>query len=291
MKYRVLKGQRGQAMTELIVAGMFFLVPLFLAISAIGKFADVQHTAYMGARYATWERTVWYNDAGSPGSTFDGINNPNAKTDVAIQNEMAVRIINSHSGKPVISNTDGTATSFVNGTDPLWNDDAHTAYLDTYANVTNAASMAAPGGDFSGTVLSGISSVIDNVPGLSSLFGSVVPPLPSNTLATVNVSFSKIAATTEYARLWPTGDPGGGAWKGINVTAPGAILSNTWGANGVDATKRMVRTSVPTANLLGTTLQATVQGPMMVWDPVAMSGLDVGKVAPDVTPSDRLINH
>jgi hypothetical protein len=114
--------------------------------------------------------------------------------------------------------------------------------------------------------------------------------VPSNTLAVANVSFNKIAATSEYVRLWPTGGPNGAAWNGVNFTAPGAILSNTWGANGIGATTKMIQASVPTANLLGTTLKG-IQVPMMAWDPIAMSGLNVGQVAPDVTPPDRLIKH
>jgi len=55
-------GQSGQAMTEMVIAASFVLVPLFLLIPWLGKYIDLQHSAIQAARYEAWEYTVWYND-------------------------------------------------------------------------------------------------------------------------------------------------------------------------------------------------------------------------------------
>jgi len=51
---------RGQAMTELLIAASFILVPLFLLVPTLGKFIDMRHAAIQAARYQAWEYTVWY---------------------------------------------------------------------------------------------------------------------------------------------------------------------------------------------------------------------------------------
>jgi hypothetical protein len=55
--------QRGQAMTEMLVASAFVVVPLFLIIPTFGKYVDMKHAAVSSARYSAWERTVSFNDA------------------------------------------------------------------------------------------------------------------------------------------------------------------------------------------------------------------------------------
>lgn len=62
--------QIGQAMTEMVVASAFVVVPLFLIVSMLGKFIDMKHASVSAARYAAWERTVWHE---SNDSTFFGI--------------------------------------------------------------------------------------------------------------------------------------------------------------------------------------------------------------------------
>ena len=54
--------QSGQAMTEMVIAASFVLIPLFLLIPWLGKYIDLQQSAIQAARYEAWEYTVWYND-------------------------------------------------------------------------------------------------------------------------------------------------------------------------------------------------------------------------------------
>ena len=51
------RAQRGQALTEMAILAVI-LVPLFLAISILAKYAHLQQTAQQAARGAAWEATV-----------------------------------------------------------------------------------------------------------------------------------------------------------------------------------------------------------------------------------------
>lgn len=55
--------QQGQSMVEFIVAAATVLVPLFLILPILGKYADINMTAPQAARYMAWERTVWHDSA------------------------------------------------------------------------------------------------------------------------------------------------------------------------------------------------------------------------------------
>ena len=62
-------GQAGQAMTEMIIASSFVLIPLFLLIPWLGKYIDLTHSTVQAARYEAWEYTVWYSDVSTEAPT------------------------------------------------------------------------------------------------------------------------------------------------------------------------------------------------------------------------------
>ena len=269
--------QGGQSVAECLVAAVFFVVPLFLAIVALGKFADVQHVATMAARYGAWERTVWYDNAGTD---FTGINAPNQKTAGAIKGEIAARLFSTRtSAASTIRNTDGASAALVNGIDPMWRDARGAAFLSQYERFDAQAGRASPRRDIAGASVAAMAAV--SVRGLAGF----APPLPADTLAVSTVSLTDIARESGvYARLW-NGTPG--SWQGLDFSATGAILSNTWGANGSSGTRDMVARSVPTAQGLGAVVRAAKAG-IEPWDAVAASGIDVGRIDVDVVPDDRL---
>lgn len=273
--------QHGQAMVEFLVAALFFLLPLFLAIAVLGKFSDVQHTTQMAGRYAAWERTVWYDDTGS---RFDTLNGPNRKSDADIGHEIGVRLINDHSqAKTVIRNTDRNATTFANGIDPMWHDNAHTAYLQRYEQQDQALSRETPGTDLAGKAVSTIGNF-----SAAGFTGSMVPPLPSDNLAVATVSFRQIAKdSAAYQRLWPRDSVWRSPWNGVDFSSTAAILSNTWSANGSGATRAMVGESVPMSKGLGDVLGTVEMGLMHTWE-LTPPKAEFGKIAPDVVPGDRL---
>lgn len=272
----------GQALVEFIVAAVFFLVPLFLAIAALGKFSDVQHTANMAARYATWERTVWYDDAGSK---FNDINGSNQKSGLEIGHEVAARIINDRSSSTtVIKKTDRNATSYINGIDPLWHDAEHKALLDNYSQQAVTVTRTTPSSNLADGALAAVAAL----PLPTGVTGSIVPPVPNDTLAQVELSFKEIGRNSlSYQRLWPKTTVWGEDWKGLDFSARGGILSNTWYANGSGGTRNMVAESVPTAKGLGSSVNLVVNAAKLTWDPLTPP-IEFGRIAPDVVPGDRL---
>jgi len=266
----------GQATVELLVAALFVLIPLFVAIAAMGKFLDVQHTADMAARYAAWERTVWYEGTDS----FATLHEPNQKSAAAINSEVAARLLNDRSGNAsVIKSSDKTATTLANGIDPMWHDIAGTAYLKEFDRLATDASRETPTKDVSGKAVSELAKVQIN--GLLSF----VPPLPTDNLAVVKVSLKEVAKNSEvYKRLWSDT----AAWAGLDFEANGAILSNTWTANSNIGTRSMVAKSVPTAQGLGAFIETARDLGMAPWDPMLPGRVEVGKINVDVVPKDRL---
>jgi len=263
-------------MVEFLVAAVLVLVPLYLAIIAIGKFLDVQHTTDMGARYAAWERTVWYQQDTGKFATF---NAPNVKSADAIHKELAMRLLNDRSSDTIIQHTDKTSTTLGNGTDPLWRDAANVAYLDDYAQLESSVAQEKPAKDIAGATLNTLSKI--NVHGVVDF----IPPVPTDTLAVASVKFKDVAKKSDvYKRLWYAG-PG---WNGLDFEATGAILSNTWAANANEGTQRMVEVTVPTAQpALKAAINAVKTG-IAPWDPAIPSGIDPGKIAVDELPGDRL---
>lgn len=276
------RNQGGQALVEVIVVALFFLVPLFLAIVALGKFSDVQHTTNMAARYTAWERTVWY-EAG--GGQFNDVNAPNRKSAAQIRSEIAARLFNDRSTTTsVIADTDRNASGFVNGTDPMWRDNDGVAFMGDFHQASAGVTQARPQTDVAGAAF----GLVDALPLPSNVVGTLAPPLPSDTMASATVSLREMArASQAYQRLWPRAGVWGDAWAGLDFTATGGIVSNTWGANGSTGTRDMVALSVPTAQGLGKLVGSTVNAAILTWDPL-MPKVDMGRIDPDVVPGDRL---
>jgi Flp pilus assembly protein TadG len=277
-----VRRQTGAAMIEFIVGAIFVLVPLYLAVQALGKFADVQHTANAAARYAAWEKTAWFEDKAT---RFYTHNAPNQKTAAQIRNETMVRVLNDRRSSLKYSNTDKGATTFANGIDPLWHDAADVDYIKDPAKLTQTSNWASPSKDLLGAAI----GLIGAIPLPASVVGTVVPPVPTNTLASSTVQLQKVGGdSASYKRLWSKTFGLPEDWVGLDFDGRSAILSNSWGSNAVSGTKEMVRDSVPTARGLGTALEAAAWVSAGPWDPSIPIRLDMGKVAPDVVPPDRL---
>lgn len=276
-----LHKEGGAAMVEFLVIATFVLVPMYLAVQALGKFADVRSAAVSAARYSAWERTVWFDDASSD---FARHNAPNQKSTAAIANEVRVRVLNKRDDAQAYKSTDKAATTLANGTDPLWTDTAGKAYLTDPANVVTQIKQETPAKDFLAKVIGTINAI--SVP---SVTGTLAPPVPSQTMAVATVNLNKVAEDSDvYKRLWAKSEGLPDDWTGLNFTAQGAILSNTWAANASEGTRKVVASSVPTANGLGTAVETATRAVLLAWDPLQVPRIDLGKIAVDVVPPDRL---
>lgn len=272
---------RGAAMVEFVVIALFVLVPLYLAVQALGKLADVRSASSTAARYSAWERTVWSEDTTSD---FYKHNKPNQKTAAQIHNELLVRVLNDRSTAFKYKDSDKGATTFANGIDPMWQDSAGKDYLDDPANVVMTASFSKPTKDILGTVIGAFASLPTGV-----LTGTLVPPVPNKTLAVTTVNFNKVGEKSEvYKRLWSKSSGLPDDWTGLDFTTTGAVLSNTWAANSSQGTKAMVEASVPTANGMGDAVSLAHSAALLDWDALEIGRLKLGKVAVDVIPPDRI---
>lgn len=278
--------QSGAAMIEFIIAALFFLVPLFLAVQVIGKFADVQHGTDAAARYAAWERIVWFNDNGS---AFANKNAPNKKSDAEILHELRKRVFNDRHSALVYSDEDKKAPKKDGKKtptfDPLWTDNSGTPYLSDYAKAATVSTRAStPDKDYLGKVLEKIQVI--SVP---EVFDSAVPPVTNKTLTQSTFTLKDIAKdSVAYKRLWSPAH-GLAEWQGVSMSSQAAVLTNTWGANSNKGTRAMVQPVVPTAQLLGKTIGRAATAVMVPWQPTLIAQpLDMGRIGPDVVPGDRL---
>lgn len=94
----------GQALTELLVVGTFVLVPLFLIIPVVAKLISQKQDVEIAARYAAWERTVWYEEKPGGLDGYEGAD-PAVKSDAEIAAEVDARIF-SEDTRRIVSTTD-----------------------------------------------------------------------------------------------------------------------------------------------------------------------------------------
>src|SRR5262249_22335117 len=155
MNYRTRTPHRarnaGQAMVEFLIAATTVLIPLFLIVPLLGKYMDMKATAIQAARYAAWERTVWFGSTNWSAAQ---------KTDTQIQQEVQWRFF-SDSATLKFQDTDMNAGGWAGtGPKPLWRDRAGNPMLVTYnSDVTEASTTGATPG-LMNTILDPVVSAI-----------------------------------------------------------------------------------------------------------------------------------
>jgi hypothetical protein len=119
--------QAGQAMTEMVIAASFLLVPLFLLIPWLGKFIDLHQSAIQAARYEAWEYTVWYENANeAPDTTITQIplSTMPTKSIVDLQAEARQRFFSreAYSSDPDERDLINEGSWVITDANPLWRD-------------------------------------------------------------------------------------------------------------------------------------------------------------------------
>jgi hypothetical protein len=191
--------QRGQSMTEFLVA-MAAIVPLFLGIVYMGKFADIKHQAVQASRFAAFERAL------DPDATHESV--------AVLQEETRERFFTDgarNQGKIGFQDTTaGLATAGttnlgwyeVNGTTPLIEDYSgiqvnvvsKSMDIGTFTAINESASKAFNGLNSGGQIEADVQVPIVNIANL---------PAPLNNL---NLT---VAATTVVA---------GDSWQGASTS-------------------------------------------------------------------------
>jgi hypothetical protein len=244
----------GQAMTEFVITATLFLIPVFLIIPLLGKYADMKSAVVQAARYNAWERTVWYANTASSSGTWPG----NDKTDAAIRTEMTSRF-------------------FVND---LWYDRGGAGMVGATANTIS-------NGDPPGTLTSVFNFIFQALSYITSPLGTFELELKglyagTATLTTANIN--PIGVVTG-------GTAGMEDWGSLNlgIADTNVILANGWGANGTDHVKEQTEALTITSLLSNPVIDALrwVLAAAGFWE-LAPTVLEFGKIVPDEVPPDRL---
>lgn len=242
-------GQRGQALTEFVIGAVLFLIPLFLIIPLLGKYADIKASAIQAARFNAWERTVWYGQSASSTGDWEG----NDKSEATIRSEMA--------GKFLVSE--------------LWYDRAGVAMLSGSSNsITNEES---PG--TANTILGFAVSVANAI----GPFNLEMDGLYTGT-ATVNIA-NTTSVISEVLGSGAGADP---ARLNLSITDKNVILANGWGANGAAHVKKQVQGLTPTSILSNPVLDAARWILVPFTPELVPTVLELGKIEVDQVPPDRL---
>lgn len=266
--------QRGQAMTEFVVGSVLFLLPLFLIIPMLGKYADVKATAAQSARYAAWERTVWYGGSSASVSWLG-----NSKSEADIQNEARMRVV--AFGRAGIANDDRSKTAFPNeGGRFLWRNRDSSTMLKQYSDATYTLSNENSPDFVTGDVLAPITAV-------TSILGfNLETDGLYRGVGRISVSTLKIGSSL-------AGGPTGGAFDPgiLTFTDTNVILANTWSAGGSGHVRSQTVGLAPLGLLgdatLGPTMQIVGCLALVAFAP-EFCFLEIGKIEPDVVPPDRL---
>jgi len=243
---------RGQALVEFLVGAALFLIPVFLIIPLLGKYADMKAAVVQAARFNAWERTVWYGQSASSNSEWPG----NDKTEAAIRGEMATRYF----------------SNALN--DELWRDRAGYQMM---ANSTN-------------TIVNNSSpSTADNILNFAVTALGMISDFTLETkgyyagTATLN--------TAAIAPIGPVIERGAvESWGNLNlaISDKNVILANGWNANGKSHVETQTKGLMP-LGFFDNVVFDVLRWAMVVFTPeLAPTILEASKVVADEVPPDRL---
>lgn len=265
--------QRGQAMSEFVITGVLFLIPVFLLVPLFGKYIDMKGQAVLGARYAAWERTVWY------GGTSASVDWPGAaKSADEIRNEVRQRVFSEGAG---IASGDKSAGSFGgSGVKTGWYNRDSSAMLADY----NAVAQSTENRDTPG--------IANDVLNLLVTVADAIGPF------NLEMKGLQVADVSVTANTLPIGmSLSGDASKSFNpgpltFSDRSAVLSNTWAANGASHVKSQTQGLTPTSIFQNPVVKVIWDVARIAFGVVAapeLLFLEIGKVEPDVVPPDRLV--
>ena len=259
-------------MAEFVIVAVLVLVPLYLLIPVLGKYIDIKSAAVVGARYAAWERTVFY---AGPAASVDwpGVE----KTDAEIRNEVRQRIF---SRGPTIASGDKAAISWGGG-----------GYRASWANRDSSGMLP----DYNAVAQA---TQNDDSPGIANdvlnLIVTVADALGPFTLETKGLYSAEVAVSANTLPINFSFD--GQVSKAFNpgkltFSDRSVVLANGWSAKGSDHVKSQTQGLTPTGVFqtpVGKVILKLVQAVVGIAMPEIWL-LELGKIEPDVVPEDRVV--
>lgn len=299
-------------MVETVIAAALVLVPLFLAIPVIAKYMDIRTQVVQGARYAAWERTVWFGGAAAApvgfGASVSNTWYANEKTDEVIRTEIGARILAKNGG--AFNTTTDQQSSGALTASSMWQDRRGTPMLQNYNAIADKNDNNEPPGI--------VNTLLGPLMDIAALVSSFTLDTHAQYTANVALTVQEVAFNTDPLAV----TPGGGnamakqrydndflvTGSTMNVSEKNAIIANGWSANGpgsfTDLQKedngsadkktsvyRQVRGLTPTSifqptNGVANALMDVLNGVALVFLP-ELSTLKLGKIDVDQVPADR----
>ncbi|HUO45192.1 MAG TPA: TadE family protein [Burkholderiales bacterium] len=275
---------RGQALAEFVIAATLVLVPVFLIIPMLGKYIDIKSSTVQAARYAAWERTVWYGKSASS-DDWDA----NEKDDTSIGHEIAQRIY-ANATTTKFQDSDKGAGAFGGGSaKSLWKDRAGNSLVD-YNNVSDSQSNDSSPGTLN-EIMKPLTDAIDTV---SSLLGADFK-VETDGLYTATVTVNVTNGQAIGQVIAPGALNSTENFSGLNLTftAKNVVLGNGWSANGSDMVKSQVEGLVPLSVLardpIKTVLNIFQYATAIIAPELMPNNLKIGgEIQPDIVPGDRI---
>jgi hypothetical protein len=270
---QAFRHRRGQAMTELLIAASFVLVPLFLLIPLLGKYIDIRHAAIQAARYEAWEYTVWYNGtAGGAGDDRPG-GYPNALPIKTLDetDQESMRRFFSRTDLPISG--DDIAGWDEADRNPLWTDHRGNFLWDGTLDSPTLTDQNESTPDLTFGVMSAIVDIIDTIfEALASALG-LIGDVGFTAINTNGYSISTVEAIVnvpdglidfQNMRDAAVDDSVGGFQLAFRSQA--AVLTDNWNAGGLEHTTNQAGGLVPT-KILAELIEA-IPGLKDIWDVV-----------------------
>lgn len=244
------KYQHGQAMTEFAIVAATVLVPLFLLLPILAKYAQVGQKSVEMARYATWERSVWHEQGIVPHGA-DGSALPE-KTATEIEVETKLRFLSAPDA-PIVS---GGAALSASTLDPYLFDMNGKPLVNiggVQVNVPGPERSPGWGYYFLGETLDKIQKIYDFI---KPILGDDIPQFTMNTKG-FYVSSDPIVRiplmNVDY--VVPMDQKPAGAFEQTIETVPlvmeanGGLLVDSWSSQGPAMFKTKTRGLVPSSLL------------------------------------------
>lgn len=267
----------GQALVEFLIAATLVLIPTFLVIPLLGKYMDIKATTIQAARYAAWERTVWFGHADWSAAQ---------KTDLEIQREIQQRFYSNTATAKIQSNQRNADSGWVGGPKPLWKDRAGNPMLVTYdSDVTQVNAR----GETPGLMNEVLDPIVSAVSAAGGVLGAAFT-LDMDSLYTSSVNV-KTATTRPIKQVIHAG-AATGAYTPL-FSDRNVLIANGWTGRGATHVKTQTEGLTPTSFFQRSPMSdiltivqyvATILAPELNPNHLKIGG----EVKPDVVPDDRL---
>ena len=291
-------------MIETLIAAALVLVPLFLAIPVIAKYLDIRSHVVQAARYAAWERTIWFGGDSAEsmglgsGSAFSNKWDANEKDDNSIRAEIGARILSNTDAGSGFSNTDKSGGSYLNGIRPIWQDRRGNGLLSNYGDISGSYDNDKAPGIFN--------DLFSPVMEVASVVSNFTVDTHAQYTANVGVAVRQVAFNPDSGLAGCPSCPTEFLATGTtqSFAEKNVLVANGWSANGpgsltdygshpekitvYNQIRGLTPTSLinPPSGAFRTALDV-LQTIALVFFP-ELSTLDLGKIEVDKVPGDRL---